>query len=90
MVYIPATSKLQQEVAQDRFRKQLITEGMVMLAGKKTPMYVQDRLNSFLRPESYNYLDVAKPKAQTPPPAPAQATPQATVHPLKGKLAAAA
>jgi chemotaxis protein MotA len=60
MVYIPAASKLRQIVAQRRFRNYLITEGMVMLVGKKTPMYVQDRLNSFLRPEAYDYFNVVK------------------------------
>ncbi len=50
MVYIPAASKLRQEVAQKRFRNYLITEGLVMLVAKKTPMYVQDRLNSFPAP----------------------------------------
>jgi chemotaxis protein MotA len=60
MVYIPAASRLRQIVAQRRFRNYLITEGMVMLVSKKTPMYVQDRLNSFLRPEAYDYFNVVK------------------------------
>jgi len=60
MVYIPAASRLKQIVAQKRFRNYLIAEGMVMLVAKKTPMYVQDRLNSFLRPEAYDYFNVVK------------------------------
>jgi chemotaxis protein MotA len=60
MVYIPAASKLGQEIAQRRFRNYLIIEGMVMLVNKKTPIFVQDRLNSFLRPESYDYFNVSK------------------------------
>ena len=60
MVNKPDASKLRQEVAQRRFRNHLITEGMVMLVAKKTPMYVQDRLNSFLRPETYDYFSVVK------------------------------
>lgn len=60
MVYMPAAAKLQKEVNDRRFRKHLITEGMVMLVGNKSPMYVQDRLNSFLRPEAHNYLNVMK------------------------------
>ncbi len=55
MVYIPAAAKLRQEVEQRRLRNHLIVEGMVMLVSKKSPMYVQDRLNSFLRPETYDY-----------------------------------
>lgn len=58
MIYMPAASKLKQEVDNLRFRNYLITEGMVMLVGNKTPMYVQDRLNSFLRPEAHDYYNV--------------------------------
>jgi chemotaxis protein MotA len=57
MVYMPAAAKLRQSVAKRRFRNQMITEGMVMLVSKKTPMFIQDRLNSFLRPERHDYLD---------------------------------
>ncbi|MGE4351453.1 MAG: motility protein A [Bdellovibrionales bacterium] len=58
MVYIPAATKLRQEVDSRRFRNYLITEGIVMLSSGKTPMYIQDRLNSFLCPEARNYIDV--------------------------------
>ena len=57
MIYMPAAAKLRQSVAKRRFRNQMITEGMVMLVSKKTPTYIQDRLNSFLRPERHDYLD---------------------------------
>jgi hypothetical protein len=30
------------------------------LVGKKAPMYVQDRLNGFLRPEAHDYFDCVK------------------------------
>ncbi|MFA5041053.1 MAG: MotA/TolQ/ExbB proton channel family protein [Bdellovibrionales bacterium] len=62
VVYIPAASRLRQIVARRRFRNYLITEGMVMLVSKKTPMYVQDRLNSFLRPEAYDYFKITNVK----------------------------
>jgi len=58
MIYMPAASKLRQEVDSRRFRNYLITEGMVMLVSDKNPMYIQDRLNSFLRPEAHNYVNV--------------------------------
>jgi len=58
MVYVPAASKLRQEVEKSRFRNQLITEGMVMLVNNKSPMCIQDRLNSFLRPENHDYYNV--------------------------------
>jgi chemotaxis protein MotA len=58
MVYVPAASRLRQEVEKGRFRNQLITEGMVMLVNNKSPMCIQDRLNSFLRPENHDYYNV--------------------------------
>ena len=58
MVYVPAASKLRQEVEKSRFRNQLITEGMVMLVNNKSPMCIQDRLNSFLRPENHDYFSI--------------------------------
>jgi chemotaxis protein MotA len=71
MVYMPAAARLRQMVAKRRFRNQLVTEGMVMLVGGKTLMYIQDRLNSFLRPDRHNYLDQFRGEA-APPPAQAQ------------------
>ncbi|HEV3175720.1 MAG TPA: MotA/TolQ/ExbB proton channel family protein [Stellaceae bacterium] len=78
VLYMPAAAKLRQIASQRRFRNQLITEGMVLLVGNKSPMYVKDRLNSFLRPEWHDYADAfkttAKPAVQampaTPMPAP--------------------
>lgn len=64
MVYVPAASKLRQEVEKSRFRNQLITEGLVMLVNNKTPMYIQDRLNSFLRPETHDYYNIFVKRAQ--------------------------
>ena len=58
MVYMPAAAKLTQKLDSLRFRNQLITEGMVMLAAGKAPTYIQDRLNSFLSPEIHDRLAV--------------------------------
>lgn len=57
MVYMPAASKVMQKQDGLRFRNQLITEGMVMLVDNKSPRYIQDRLNSFLRPDSHYDMD---------------------------------
>lgn len=57
MIYMPAAAKLRQVVEKRRFRNQLITEGMVMLVSDKSPAFIKDRLNSFLRPENHDYLD---------------------------------
>lgn len=53
LLYIPAASKSIQKQETLRFHNQLITEGMVMLVENRSPRYIQDRLNSFLRPESH-------------------------------------
>jgi len=59
MIYMPAASRLQQEIANRRFRNYLLTEGMVMLVSNKSSMFIQDRLNSFLRPEVHDYYSIA-------------------------------
>jgi chemotaxis protein MotA len=58
LIYMPAAARLQQEVDADQARHALITEGMVMLACKKSPMHIRDSLNGFLRPEAYNFFNV--------------------------------
>lgn len=50
MVYMPAASKIMQKQDHLRFRNYLITEGMVMLVANRSPHYIQDKLNSFLKP----------------------------------------
>ncbi len=57
MIFMPAASKITQKQEGFRFRNHLITEGMAMLVANKTPRYIQDRLNSFLRPESHYDMD---------------------------------
>ncbi len=57
MLYMPAASKLQQKQEAFRFRNQLITEGLVLLVANRSPRFIQDRLNSFLRFESHYDLD---------------------------------
>jgi chemotaxis protein MotA len=70
VLYMPAAAKLRQLASKRRFRNQLITEGMVLLVSNKSPMYVKDRLNSFLRPEWHDYTDSFKtpPKPAAPQP----------------------
>ena len=59
MIYMPAAARLIQKIDGRRFRNHLITEGMAMLVAGKTPIYIQDRLNSFLRPEIQEALNMA-------------------------------
>lgn len=56
MVFLPAASKLQQKEETERFRNLMVVEGLSMLAEKKTPRFMQDRLNSFLEP--VNHFDI--------------------------------
>lgn len=60
LIYMPAAARARQVVADRRLRNQLVIEGMVMLVGDKSPMYIKDRLNSFLRPECHDYVDQFK------------------------------
>lgn len=48
MVFLPAASKLQQKEETERFRNLMMAEGLTLLAAKRTPRYMQDRLNSYL------------------------------------------
>jgi chemotaxis protein MotA len=57
MVYMPAATRLRQEIESRRFRHHFIGEGMAMLAARKPPMQIQDRLNGFLRPDNHDYFD---------------------------------
>ncbi len=88
MVYMPAASKLRHEAENRRFRNHLITEGLVMLVSNKTPMYIQDHLNCFLRPEVHDYFNVIK--FQNAPAQPATGAPATAATPLASLEGAAA
>lgn len=57
MVFLPAANKLLQYEEEERFRNLMVVEGLIMLADKKTPRYMQDRLNSFLEPARHFNID---------------------------------
>jgi len=61
MLYMPAAAKLMQKQEGLRFRNYLIAEGMSMLVENKSPRHIQDRLNSYLRPERQHDMDAAAP-----------------------------
>ncbi len=48
LICLPAADKLMQKEEIMRFRNYMLTEGLVLLAEKQSPRYMQDRLNSFL------------------------------------------
>jgi chemotaxis protein MotA len=57
MVFIPAANKLLQKEETERFRNLMVVEGLTMLAEKKSPRFMQDRLNSFLEPQNHFDID---------------------------------
>jgi chemotaxis protein MotA len=58
LLYMPAAAKIMQKQDNLRFRNHLITEGMVMLVANKSPRYIQDQLNSFLKPGLHSKMDI--------------------------------
>lgn len=56
MVFLPAANKLLQKEDTERARNLMMVEGLCMLAEKKTPRFMQDRLNSYLEP--INHFDI--------------------------------
>ncbi len=50
MIFVPAANKLQQRQEILRFRHDLVVEGFALLADKRSPRFIQDRMNSFLDP----------------------------------------
>lgn len=57
MVCLPAANKLLQKEETERFRNLMIVEGLYMLAEKRSPRFMQDRLNSFLEPKDHFDID---------------------------------
>jgi len=57
MIYLPAANQLQQNEEIERLRNHMILDGLVMLAEKKGPRFMQDRLNSFLDPAIHFNID---------------------------------
>ncbi len=60
MLFMPAASKMAQRESILRFRNYIVVEGLVMLAEKKSPRYIQDRLNGFLDPSIHFNIDKMK------------------------------
>ena len=50
MVCLPASNKMMQRHEINRFRHELLLEGLALLADRKNPRFIQDRMNSFLDP----------------------------------------
>jgi len=57
LVFLPAASKIQQREEIVQFRNYLVAEGMALLAERKSPRYIQDKMNSFLDPSIHLNID---------------------------------
>lgn len=62
LIYLPASNKIMQREQIVRFRNYLIAEGLVMLADRKSPRFIQDKMNSFLDPSIHFNIDDARKK----------------------------
>jgi chemotaxis protein MotA len=60
IVFLPAATKIQQREQIVRFRNYLVTEGLILLADKKSPRYIQDKMNSYLDPSIHFNIDKMK------------------------------
>ena len=57
LIYLPAGIKLTARNDDALFRNLLITESLVLLAERKSPRYIQDKLNAFLDPSQHFLID---------------------------------
>lgn len=57
LMLLPAASKVQQREEIVRFRNYLVAEGLALLAERKSPRYIQDRMNAFLDPSLHFSID---------------------------------
>ena len=57
IILLPTASKVQQREEIVRFRKFLVAEGLALLAERRNPRYIQDKMNSFLDPSLHFDID---------------------------------
>jgi chemotaxis protein MotA len=57
IILMPTASKVQQREEIVRFRKFLVAEGLALLAERRNPRYIQDKMNSFLDPSLHFDID---------------------------------
>ena len=57
LVFLPSASKIQQREEIVRFRNHLVAEGLALLAERKSPRFIQDKMNSFLVPRLHYDID---------------------------------
>ncbi len=57
IILMPTASKIQQREEIVRFRQFLCAEGLALLAERRSPRYIQDKMNSFLDPALHFDID---------------------------------
>lgn len=57
LILLPTASKLQQREEIVRYRNYLVAEGLALLAERRSPRYIQDKMNSFLDPSLHFDID---------------------------------
>lgn len=57
LIFLPTATKIQQREEIVRFRNYLVAEGLALLAERKSPRYIQDKMNSFLDPSIHFNID---------------------------------
>ncbi|HVI49830.1 MAG TPA: MotA/TolQ/ExbB proton channel family protein [Candidatus Sulfotelmatobacter sp.] len=57
IILLPTASKVQQREEIVRFRNFLVAEGLALLAERRSPRYIQDKMNSFLDPSLHFEID---------------------------------
>ena len=60
LVFKPAATKILQREQIIRFRNMLVSEGLALLADRKSPRFIQDKMNSFLDPAIHFNIDKMK------------------------------
>lgn len=57
IIFLPTATKVLQREQIVRFRNYLLAEGLALLADKKSPRYIQDKMNSYLDPSIHFNID---------------------------------
>lgn len=60
LILLPAAMKIQQREEIVRFRNYLVAEGLALLADRKSPRFIQDKMNSYLDPAIHFNIDKMK------------------------------
>jgi len=60
ILFLPTATKVLQREQIVKFRNHLVAEGLALLADKKSPRYIQDKMNSYLDPSIHFNIDKMK------------------------------